>query len=139
MVDIEQRALRALEQDALAGAPLRIEQRPDRVGEGQHLGGDRLELVEQLAAVDLGDAEPAAQRVVMREQPLDLGLQDRRILQVDDADGAAADLVLIGRADAALGRADLEAGIRGLAEMVELAVQRQDQRGVVGDAQVLGR
>ncbi len=31
VIDIEQRALRALEQDALAGAPVRVEQRPHRV------------------------------------------------------------------------------------------------------------
>ena len=139
MVDVEQRALRTLEQDALAGAPLGIEQGPDGVGEGQDLRRDPGELGQQFAAIDLGDAEAAAQRVVMGEEPLDLGRESRLVLEVDHADGAAADLVLIGRADAALGRADLQARIRGLAEMVELAVQRQDQRGIVGDAQVFRR
>ena len=50
---------------------------------------------------------------------------------------AAADLVLIGRADAAAGGADL-AGAGGiLADDVELAMERQDQHGIVGDAQIV--
>ena len=61
----------------------------------------------QSVGVDLRLAEPAAQRIVMGEDALDLRLQARQILQVHDADGAPPDLVLIGRTDAALGGADL--------------------------------
>ena len=60
--------------------------------------------------------------------------------EVADADGAAADLVLVGRADAAAGGADLARPPRASSRStVELAVQRQDQRGVLGEQQVLRR
>ena len=62
----------------------------------------------------------------------------RQVGEIHEADGAAADLVLVGRADAALGGADAGGGTVGLAQRLELAVQRQDQGGVLGDAQVFG-
>jgi hypothetical protein len=71
-------------------------------------------------------------------QPVDLGLQRLAVGEVGDADGAAAYLVLIGRTDAAPGGADL-LGRRGLARLVEVAVQRQDQAGVVGQHQQVRR
>jgi hypothetical protein len=77
----------------------------------------------------------AAQGIVMRKQPVDLSPQRRQIRQIHEADGAAADLVLVGRADAALGRADAGCGILGLAQGLELAVQRQYQNCILGDAQ----
>ena len=49
----------------------------------------------------------------MAKDALDLRLEARQVLQIHDADGAPADLVLIGGADAALGGADLAfAGLR---------------------------
>ena len=66
-----------------------------------------------------------------------LGLRRRQVLEIHHADGAPADLVLIGRADAALGGADLAVSRFGLAQRVELAVERQDQRGILGDAQIV--
>ena len=58
---------------------------------------------------DFGMAETAAQRIVMRQQPVDLERQRVRIRQIHDPDRAPPDLVLIGRPDAAAGRADLRA------------------------------
>ena len=72
----------------------------------------------------------------MRAQAVDLDLQVVFIGQVADADGAAADLVLIGRADAATGGADLAGARRVLTQAVEVAVERQDQRAGLGDLQV---
>ena len=59
------------------------------------------------------------------------------IAEIGDPDGAPPHLVLVGRADAAAGGADL--GLAGgiLAHLVELAVQGQDQRRILGDAQVV--
>ena len=51
----------------------------------------------------------------MGKDALDLGLEARQILQIHDADRAPADLVLIGRPDAALGRADPAVTCRRLA------------------------
>ena len=73
----------------------------------------------------------------MGEDALDLWLQARQVLQVQHADGAPADLVLIGRPDAALGGADPPLACLRLAQCVELAMQRQDQRRILGDAQIV--
>jgi hypothetical protein len=73
----------------------------------------------------------------MGEQPLDLVAERRQIGQVHEANGAAADLVLIGRADAALGGADAGGRAVGLAQGFELAMQRQDQRRVFRDTQIV--
>ena len=59
--------------------------------------------------------------------------------KVADADRAPADLVLIGRADAAAGRADLACARGVLAQPIEVAVDRQDQRAGFGDPQHVGR
>ena len=116
MVDIEQGALRALEQDALALAPRQIEQRPHRVDVGENLRRDLGELSAQIVGRDLGLAEPAAKRIVVGEDALDLRLERRQILEVHHPDGAPADLVLVSRADAALGRADAPFARGGLAQ-----------------------
>ncbi len=140
VVDVEHGALGALEQDAAAGALQLGQPQPDRLGEGQQLGRQGGELGQQRAAVDLLDAEAAAQRVVVDQQLVDLGRQGVGVGEVADADRAARRLVLVGRADAAAGGADLAgalvAALAGaLARAVELAVQRQDQGRVLGDAQ----
>ncbi len=72
----------------------------------------------------------------MRQQPLDLVRQRVEIGEIHQPDRAAADLVLVSRADAAPRGADRGDRIAGLAERIELAMQRQDQRDVFGDAQV---
>ena len=82
-------------------------------------------------------AEAAAQRVVVHEDAIDLVAERRRVAQILHADGAAADLVLVCRPDAAAGSADLAGAGGFLADDVELAVQRQNERGVLGDAQVV--
>ena len=86
-------------------------------------------------------AEPATQRIVVRQQPVDLQGQRFQIRQIHHPDRAPAHLVLIGGADAAAGRANLRSGIGGgvLAESVQLPVQRQDKRGVFGYFQAVRR
>ena len=69
MVDVEQRALRALEQDALAGAALVVEDFPDAVHIGQDFIGDRGQLTQDGVMRDFGVAEPPTQRIVVRQQP----------------------------------------------------------------------
>ena len=59
--------------------------------------------------------------------------------EVADADAAAADLVFVGRADAARRRADLAIAAAGFGQHVELAVIRQDQVRLVADEQAAGR
>ena len=103
--------LRALEQDALALAALEVEQPPHGFRVGQQFRRDRSQVPENAGAVDLFELEPAAQRIVVRQQPIDLVRQRIEIGEIHQPDGAAADLVFIGRADAATGRPDRGDGI----------------------------
>jgi hypothetical protein len=73
----------------------------------------------------------------MRQQPVDLVRQGVEIGEVHQADGAAADLILVGRANATAGGADRGRRIGGFAMRVEFAVQRQDQGDVLGDPQIV--
>ena len=84
-------------------------------------------------------SEAAAQGIVMDQESLDLAPERHGIGEVVDPDGAPADLVLVSRANAATGGADPRKRVGGFANGVELLVQRQDQRCIVGDAQVLRR
>ena len=74
----------------------------------------------------------------MRQQALDLAVERRAVGEIHQPDGAPSDLVLVGGTDAAPRRADAERRVCGFADRVELAVQRQDQRRVLGDAQIVG-
>ncbi len=75
----------------------------------------------------------------MRQQTLDLVRQGLRVGEVHQADGAAANLVLIGGANAALGGADRSRLVGILAHGIELAMQRQDQGDILSDAQIVRR
>ncbi len=137
MIDIEQRALRALEQDALAFAALAVQQPPDGLSVGQQHRRECGELLHDVSRVEFCEAETAAQRIVMRQQAIDLVRQRGEIGEIHQTDRTAADLVFIGRADAALGGADGRSLVGILAQCIEFAVQRQDQRDVFGNAQIV--
>ena len=66
-----------------------------------------------------------------------LGFRAAQVLKVHHSDGAPSDLVLIGRADAALGRPDTPVSGGSLAQRIELAVERQDERRILGDAEIV--
>ena len=139
VVDVEQRALRALEQNALALAPLGIEQRPDRIHVRQDLAARRRRDRRRPPAAR---SRPGHGRGAARcDAPAAARswLERRQIGEIHEADGAAADFVLVSRADAALGGADAGGRVVGLAHGFELAMQRQDQRGVLGNAQIFRR
>ena len=93
----------------------------------------------QPLAVDRRLAEAGAERVVVRAEPVEQRVEIVELGEVADPDRAAADLVFIGRADAAAGGADLARARRILAQCVEVAVDRQDQRAGVGDHQHVWR
>ncbi|HYI48966.1 MAG TPA: hypothetical protein VEX35_10925 [Allosphingosinicella sp.] len=139
VIDVEQHTLRAFEQDPPAAQPRLVQGDPHRPGEAQHEIGDFPEVAHQPGAVDPLLAEAGAERVVVRADAVELGPQAVEMGEVADPDRAAADLVLIGRADAAPGGADLAGARRILAQRVEIAVEGQDQRAGVGDLQVFGR
>ncbi len=131
MIDVEQRRLRAFEHDAAVfRAQLRQEQRDvadpraKPLAEHHHLVEQRLPVerrfLDDLVARVHVLADFLRQRVPVAEQ-------------VAHADAAAADLVLVGRADAAGGRADLPLAAARFRQHVELAVVRQDDVSLLAD------
>ena len=106
MIDIEQRTLRALEQNPLALAALAVEQRPHRIHVGQHARRDARQLILDCGARERLKAEPASQRIVVGQQTVDLATERRQIGKIHQADRTPAHLILIGRSDAAAGGAD---------------------------------
>ena len=139
MVDVEQRALRALEQHGLAVVECDVEQHAgigDAVLETlrlreqvlQHLLGDQ-----RLAVVDLD------QHLVLEFQcGFDLLGKRRLVEHIGDTNPDAGDLVLVARADAAAGGADLLAARVPLDHLVHGDVVRHQQVRVGGDQQPLG-
>ena len=139
VVHVEQHALRAFEQDAAAGLLFFVETAPDRLRELLHERRDFLELLQQFRPVDRRLVEPGPQRIVVRAKPVEQRLQLVQVRQIAHPDRPAADLVLVSRADPTPGRADLALARRRFAQHVEFAVERQDQRAIVGDGEVRGR
>ena len=74
----------------------------------------------------------------MREQTIDLPIERIGFGEIVDTQSAASDLVFICGSDAPTGRSDLGVG-RIFTSDVEIAMQRQDEAGVVGEHQTLRR
>ena len=74
--------------------------------------------------------------VLAVERALDLLAQDRLIEQVLHSDADASDLVAVGRADAASGRADLRLAQETLGDLVEGDVVRRDEVRIGADDQL---
>src|SRR6185437_2222891 len=127
MVDVEKHALRALEQDPLAAPQCLVKVAPDGPSERKHERGNFAEIGEQPLAVDRRFAEAGAKRVVVSAEPVEIGAEFVEMRKIADPDRAAADLVIVRRADAAPGRADLAGARRILAQAVEVAVDGKDQ------------
>ena len=138
-IDVQQRALRPFEEDALTGAALFLHDLPDRSCIFQDLGRDRLQIGDQRVAVNGVQPQPGAQRIVMDKRPVHPQGKGRIVAQVGDADHPAAHLVLIGRPDPATRGADLGDRILAFPRAVQFTVEGQDQRRVLGDHQRLGR
>ena len=94
------------------------------------------QVVQQSLFLERLGAQPAQQRVVVQQQLVELVRQGLRLGQVADADRTPGHLVLVGRADAAAGGADLALAAGRLARTVQRRMQRQDERRIVGDPQI---
>ena len=104
--------------------------RPQAVGVGEQVVDDLVDR-DRATVVDLHQ-----QVVLLVERALDLLPQDVLVEQVLDADADPVDLVGVGRADAAAGRADLALAEEALGHLVERAVVLRDDVGVRADQQV---
>ena len=138
-IDVQKGALRPFKEDALARLALVIQQLPHRLGVRQQLRRDLFQRCDQRVAVHRRHPQPAPQRVMVHQRAIDPRLKRRLVAQIGDADGAAADLVFVGRADAPASRADLGDAVLAFAGAVKFSVDRQDQRGVLRHRQVFGR
>ncbi|SHX14410.1 Uncharacterised protein [Mycobacteroides abscessus subsp. abscessus] len=139
MVDVEQGALRALQQDRLAALQGLVQQQPgvgDAVLEALGLlqqALDDLGRVERLAVVDLD------QHLVLElQRGLDLVGQLLLVEDVGDPDADARDLVLVARTDAATGGADLLAARVPFGDLVDGHVVRHEQVRVSRDHEFRG-
>ncbi len=103
------------------------------------VGAMALSSASKRARVHLGDTETPAQGVVVGEHPLDLGFQGVFVGEIDHRMARAADLGPRSRGPMPRFVVPiLSPAFEVSREMVELAVKRQDQGGVVGDAQRSG-
>ena len=141
-VEVEQRALCALEEDFLAGLDCFIGHnggvayhRAQTVGIDLVLLDDRVR-VDRLAAVNAGN-----DTVLACAGLADDFLEALFVDEIMHADAAALGLVHVGRADALLGGADGGAflGLLCLAQRVKLEVPRHDAVAACVDEQLVGR
>ena len=136
MIDVEQDALGSLEQDALACAALAIEQSKTASANWRIRGA--ISASWALSSLPVTSAMPRPRRSALWWASSRSILAPRlvRSAEVGDPDRAPADLVLIGRADAAAGGADLAGAGRILANE---SSSRWSGRmsGIVGDPQIV--
>ena len=109
-------------------------------GVGDHRAqplGVRQQVVDDLVDRDRATVVDLDEQVVLLvEGALDLLAQDVLVEEVLDADADAVDLVGVGRADAAAGRADLPLAEEALGHLVEGAVVLRDDVRVGADQQL---
>src|SRR6185437_9710214 len=128
VVDVEQRALRALVQDVAAFLAHVVQDGGNVVDQRTNVLAPGQRIVQYLLVVDRLGLQPLGEDEVVI---VDRGLQQRwqfvRIHQVSHANRATGDLVLVGRADAAAGGTDGLATGGDLARLVHGNVVRHDQ------------
>ena len=133
VIDVEQRALRAFEQDRLAR---RASRRLSISDTSRTIGCSRSPCSSSCSSTGSQSiVESCTRRLRAATLSRTLCSSAARIGQIADADAAARNLVLVGRTDAARGRADLALAAPRLRQQVEIAVIRQDQVRLVADEQ----
>src|SRR5699024_4729977 len=139
VVHVQHGGLAALHQHALAAVQGLVEDlrgidehRGQAVRVGQEVLHDLLRL-DRAAVVHLHQ-----HLVLLIQRGFDLLAQDGLVQQILGADADAANLVLVGRADAAAGGADGSLAEEALGDAVDRHVVRGDELSVGGDAQVGG-
>src|SRR5438105_7420039 len=108
MIDVEHRALRAFEHDALSAANLLVD--PHRaVGDpmGHRLAMARIIFKDGGRVEGVLTVDSLEDGILLRAGELDLLSQDRRIEKIGNADSVADDLRLVRRSYSAPGRSDL--------------------------------
>ena len=136
-VDVEQRALGALEERVLVLVEGVVDQQARVADVGLEALGVAEQLVGHLVGVEDADVVALQQEVLLLQRRPDLAPQDLLVEQVLHADADARVLVHVARADAAAGGADLVLAELLLVGAVQQQVVRHDEVGVAADAQVV--
>ena len=137
MIHVEHGGLGPLEQDDLA----RIQRPAQGQGRVGHVGAEPVGVL-LVAGRDCLGLDPAPvvdlgqYLVLLAQHQIELLPQDARVEQVLDADPGPGDLVAVGRADAAAGRADPRAAQVPFGHLVQRPVVRRDQVRVGRDQEL---
>jgi hypothetical protein len=108
---------------------------PDRLGERQDMRRDLCQFRLEPNTVNRRLIKTGAQRIVMCAQSVDLRIEIVEMGEIAHPDRTPPDLVLVCWADTAPSRTDLEFA-RIFAQPIEVAVERQDQRAIVGNLKI---
>ena len=129
MVDVQQRSLRAFEDQRVAAFAGPMDQRCNvRHHLGQFCGVCHRLVAHRLERHRRTFVVMNEREIVILEQCFQLGAESIAIEQVLNAHGAPRDLVFVRRPDAAAGRSDFGVAHTGFASLVERRVHRQHQR-----------
>ena len=139
VIHIQHHRLRAFEQHALAAAARLIQAFPDRFRKGQQLWRQRKQAIQQRLFFEFRRPQATQQRIVMAQQFIKLVGKGFGFGQIAKPDRAPRYLVFIGRANAAPCGADFRIAPRRFARLIQSRMQRQDQRHIIGNAQILRR
>ncbi len=137
MIDIQQHALRAFKQNLCASPAHFLQPLPNRLRKPHHEWRNLFELCQQSRPIHRGLIKACTQGVMVRAKPVQLRLQIIEMRQIAHADCTAPDLVFIGWANTAPGRADLALARRDFAQAIKVAVDRQDQRAIVRNRKIV--
>ena len=138
VVDVQHGPLRALEHHAAALGDDLVQQAAGVGDKGADLlGGGGVFVVHLRRVQRIGAEERVNDGVLLGAGGLNVRLQQLRAQQVHDAQAAARHLVLVGRADAAAGGADLLASRRALGGQLDHAMVGQNHLGAIGDIELL--
>ena len=133
MIEVQERPLRTLEQDVVAASQGVLDEPGDvdEVRSEPAAPGQRL-LDEWLRFEPRFRAQRGQDRVLLRQDPVELHPEDPRVEEVLEPEAGARRSILVGRPDPPPCRPDLRPGQTCLAGDVERPVVRQDQ--VAGEA-----
>ena len=137
MVDIEHRALRALEHHRLARGKRLVQEGRCVSDEGLNLFGGANVLAIDLGGVErFGVEQGMHDGVLLAAGILDVRLHQRKVEHVRDAQSAASHFVFVGWADTAGGGADLHAPGSIFRGELNHAVIGKDHLGTIADKQI---
>lgn len=137
MVDVEERALRALKHDAATFMEDAVEEACGVADVGADLLGGGGVLVEDLIGVErVGVEESVGNGVLLLAGGEDVGFEELGVEEVNDAETAAGHFVFVSGSDTAAGGADFFAARCALSGELDHAVIGEDDLGTIGDEEV---